>query len=410
MDPSARLNALIDEHQPAAGRALSALGRRAYFPIDIPAQSSDARGCKINATIGEVTDGRGAPLALPIIAEHFQGLDPAQVFLYAPQGGQPALRQLWQERIRARAAVPVTLPLATAGITQGLSLVGDLFCDVGTDVLIPRPSWGNYKQVFGVRRGANIHTYPSSDERGLDLQGLSDALDAIGGKGLLLLNFPGNPTGYTPTVAEGEALVALLLRQPGPLVVVFDDAYQDMTWEPGLIPYSPFYALAGQATDRIATVKLDGATKELFFFGARLGFISFGGEGPGADALAEKAKGLLRSSVSSVNTVSQTLVRLALAHPEFHAQRAKVLAEIGARYRALKDALLSEDVPCWPFNSGFFALVPVPGDPDAMRRRLIAEASVGVVSFAEAGALRLSYGSIRLEDVLPLARAIKERL
>ncbi len=410
MDPAARLNQLIDVHLPAAGRALSALGRRAFFPVDIPAQSADAKGCSINATIGEVTDGRGAPLALPLLSEHFLGMDPAQVFLYAPQGGQPALRQLWQDRLRRRAEVPMTLPLATCGITQGLSLVGDLFADEGTDVLLPRPAWGNYRQVFGVRRGARIHTYPAANAGGLDLAGLSEALEKVGGRGVLLLNFPGNPTGYTPAAEEGRALTELLLAQPGPLVVVFDDAYQDMCWEEGLIPHSLFYELAGRAPDRIATVKLDGATKELFFFGARLGFITFGGEGPGAEALAEKARGLLRSSVSTINTASQTLVRMALTHPDLEAQRRVVLSEIGRRYTALKEALRAEGMDSWPFNSGYFALVPVPGDADALRRRLIAEAGVGVVSFSDVSALRLSYGSIRVEDALPLVRAIRERI
>lgn len=410
MDFATRLNALIDEQLPAAGRALSALGRRAYFPVDIPAQSAEARGCEINATIGEVTDGRGAPLALPLIAQHFTGLDPAQVFLYAPQGGQPTLRQRWLERMRSRRAAPMTLPLATCGITQGLSLVADLFADEGTDVLLPRPSWGNYRQVFGVRRGARLSYYPASTRTGLDLDGLAAALERVGGQGMLVLNFPGNPTGYTPTVEEGRRLVELLAAQPGPLVVVFDDAYQDMSWEAGLVPHSVFYELAGLHPDRLVTVKLDGATKELFFFGARLGFITFGGSGPGADALAEKARGLLRSSISAVNTASQTLVRMALEHPELEQQRAAVLAEVARRYRALKGALHQHGVPFYPFNSGFFALVPVAGDADAIRRRLIAEASVGVVSFNEFGALRLSYGSTRVEDVDRLARAIVEHI
>ena len=51
MDPVSRLNASIEAHLPAAWRCLSPLGRRFYFPVDIPAQSAEARGTAINATI-----------------------------------------------------------------------------------------------------------------------------------------------------------------------------------------------------------------------------------------------------------------------------------------------------------------------------------------------------------------------
>jgi len=410
MDPASRLNATIDALLPAAGAALSRLGRRAWFPADIPAQSAEARGCAINATIGEVTDGHGHPLALPLITEHFAGVDLAEVMLYAPQGGQGPLRQRWQDRLKGRLDVPMSLPLVTSGITHALFLAADLFVDDETDVLLPNPCWGNYKQVFGVRKGGRLHGYPACDERGLDLDGIAAALRGVNGRGVILLNFPGNPTGYTPTLAEGEALVALLRAQPGPLVVLFDDAYQGMSWEQGLIPRSLFYDIAGQDADRLIAVKLDGVTKELFYFGARVGFLTFGANGPGGEALSEKARGLMRSSVSSGVATSQTLVSLALASPQLEVQRRAVLDQIEQRYRVLKDSVAAEGLRTWPFNSGFFALVPVGGDAEVARRRLLREAGVGVVSFAEAHALRISYGSTRVEDIPTLVRAVKERV
>lgn len=410
MDAATRLNQTLAGSHPAAAAALSELGARVYFPVDIPAQSAEAKGCAINATIGEVTDGAGQPLALPVIAEHILGLDPRQVFLYAAQGGDPKLRQAWQARLKARGEEPLTLPVVTTGITHGLSVVADLFADSNTDVLLPRPSWGNYRFIFGVRRGARLRSYPAMTRTGLDLDGLSRALDEVGGRGVLVLNFPGNPTGYSPTPAEAGALVALLKAQPGPLVVVLDDAYQDMTWEDGLVSRSLFYDLAAADPSKLLAVKLDGATKELFFFGARVGFLTFGASGPAGDALVEKARGLLRASVSAVPTLSQTLVRVAIEHPATERQRQEVLAQLKRRFQVLKQNCLEQDLPTFSFNSGFFALVPVQGDADALRKRLIAEASVGVVSFSEFGALRISYGSTRLDDIPTLVAAIRARL
>lgn len=410
MDPATRTNELLAHHHPAAFRVLSDLGRRVYFPLDIPAQSAEARGCEINATIGEVTDGQGQPLTLPTIGRHIVGLDPREVFLYAAQGGDPALRRLWGERLRRLGEEPQSLPLVTCGITHALSLAADLFADPDTEVLLPRPSWGNYKLIFGVRRGAQLRSYPATSWSGLDLDGLAAALAKVRGKAVLVLNFPGNPTGYTPTAAEGAALVALLRAQPGPLVVLLDDAYQGMSWEQGLLARSLFYDLAASDPERLLAVKLDGATKELFFFGARVGFLTFGASGPAAEALVDKGKGALRASVSAAPSLSQTLVRKALEDPEVEAQRASTLEVVRLRYEALRTAALAEDLPTYPFNSGFFALVPVSGDADALRRRLIAEAGVGVVSFNEFGALRLGYGSTRAEDIPALVRAVRSRL
>ena len=410
MDAATHLNQTLDAAHPAAAASLSDLGRRMYFPADIPAQSAEARAARINATIGEVTDGAGQPLALGVMADHLRDLDPREVFLYASQGGEARLRAAWRARLKARGDVPISLPVATAGITHGLSVVADLFADPNTDVVLPRPSWGNYRLIFGLKRGARLHSYPVTGTGGLDLEGLSAALDAVKGRGILILNFPGNPTGYTPTIAEVKALVALVRSQPGPLVVVLDDAYQGMSWEDGLMRRSVFYELADADKDRLLAIKLDGATKEYFFFGARVGFITFGAEGAAADALLEKTRGLLRASVSTVPTLSQTLVRLALEHPDTDRQREAVLAEVKERYRLLKQNCLEQDLPTFPFNSGFFALVPVPGDADLLRRRLLSEASVGVVAFKEFGAVRLSYGSTRQEDIPALVRAIRERL
>lgn len=410
MDPATRTNELLDRHHPAAARALSDLGRRVYFPVDIPAQSAEARECAINATIGEVTDGAGQPLTLPAIRDHIVGLEAREVFLYAAQGGEPNLRRLWGERLRKHGDEPLTTPLVTCGITHALSLAADLFADPDTEVLLPRPSWGNYRLIFGVRRGAKLRSYPASSWSGIDLDGLASALAQVKGKAVLVLNYPGNPTGYTPTAEEGKALVALLRAHPGPLVVLLDDAYQGMSWEDGLIARSLFYDLTASDPERLLAVKLDGATKELFFFGARIGFLTFGASGPAGEALVDKAKGALRASVSAAPSLSQALVRKALEHPDLEAQRASTLAIVRARYQALREAALSEDLPTYPFNSGFFALVPVSRDADAVRRTLIKEAGVGVVSFNEFGALRLGYGSTRVEDIPALVRAVRSRL
>ena len=75
----------------------------------------------------------------------------------------------------------------------------------------------------------------------------------------------------------------------------------------------------------------------------------------------------------------------------------------------MKAALLEAEIPSWPFNSAFFALLPVQTDPDALRRALLGK-GVGVVSLPHASAIRLSYASVALEDLETLVQSLGEIL
>ena len=87
MHPSAPLNSTLENDHPAAAACLSALGRRMFFPMGIPAQAAEAKSATINATIGQLTDGRGGSIPLPAIAEHLTNISLNAATLYTAQGG-----------------------------------------------------------------------------------------------------------------------------------------------------------------------------------------------------------------------------------------------------------------------------------------------------------------------------------
>lgn len=408
-----RANRILAGVHPAAARCLSRLGRELYYPRGVPAQAADAAGCSIDATIGQVTDGHRHALPLAAMAQAVN-LDPDETFLYAPQGGRPDLRAAWRRRLAGTLgeAVPLSLPLVTGGLTHGLSLVADLFVDPGTPVLLPDPGWGNYDHIFGTRRGGRLVRYPvmRADRRGIDPDGLERALGQVEGPAVLVLNYPNNPVGYSPTHAEARALMARVTAAPGPLVVVCDNAYAGMVWEPGVLRRGLFADLARLDPARVLAVSIDGATKELFFFGGRVGFLTFGCEGRAAAILEEKAKACARATVSSVAAPSQALVMRALGHPDLQAQRGAILAELESRYRALREALRATHLRTWAFNSGIFALVETrPGDAEAARRRLVAE-GVGVIALPSHDLLRVSYGSASAEVIPALVQALERHV
>lgn len=408
MDKSTRLNQMLETLAPAAHACLSSLGRAAAYPEGIPAQSAEARGCALNATVGQVTDGRGKPLALHALRRHVTGLDPVKAFLYGAQGGDRELRHAWDRWIGEEGGdTPRSLPLVTVGLTHGLSLASELFVEPGSDVLLPDPCWGNYLQLFGLRRGAKLGRYQVyGPDGGFDVASLRDELAARAGRPTtVVLNLPGNPTGYSPTHEEAARIVDVLVEAEGPLVVVLDDAYHTMVYEDGVLTESLFWQLTRRADPaRLLPVKVDGATKELFFFGGRVGFLTFGVSGDAADVLEDKARCIVRASVSAMPGPSAAMLLGALQDHTLKGQIAGVHAELAARFRVLRASLeqvRSDRLRPYPANGGCFMLVGLPDDLEAheARRRLIREHSTGLVAIPPINALRIAFCSLSAQDI-----------
>jgi aspartate/methionine/tyrosine aminotransferase len=285
--------------------------------------------------------------------------------------------------------------------------VADLFADRDTDVLFPVPAWENYELLFQLHAGAKIVPYPFFGDSGFAVSALEAALKKVRKKAIVVLNFPSNPHGYMPTPAEARAIVDVITRHPGPLVAVTDDAYQGWVYEPGLHPRSIFWDLTEKGDpERLLTIKVDGATKELVFFAARVGFLTFGGiEGEAEAALNSKVKTVIRGTVGMASGPAMAMTLKAVLDPALDAafgERRDILAR---RYRKLKEGLATLDPKRFrvrPFNSAYFALVELTNGLQAeeMRRRLLADHSVGTIAFPVENAIRLAYCSIH-EDRLP---------
>ncbi|MCB9678502.1 MAG: aminotransferase class I/II-fold pyridoxal phosphate-dependent enzyme [Alphaproteobacteria bacterium] len=415
MSEADRLNKVLEREAPAVFRCLSPLGREAAFPKGIPYQAAMANGTRINATIGQMTDGHGNALPLSIMEPLVESLDTAMTFLYAPVEGHKSVREAWRRResaLAGRYAVPVAMPIATHGLTHGLNLLADLFADEDTTLVLPKPFWGNYRLIFTMHAHCKLATFDFFKDGGFNLDGLADTLAQIRGKAIVLLNLPGNPTGYALTPDEAEKITQVLAAAPGPLVVVVDDAYQGFVYEGTALRESEFWPLAkGLDPERQAVFKVDGATKELLFFSSRLGFLTHPYCTPGAeDALLSKLKFLIRGTVGSPPGPSQAIVLRALQDPGIEAAFDARFRVMKGRYQALKRAfadLGTDRLVPYPFNAAFFMLVELKGiDSEVARLRLIEEESVGTVSFAEPNALRLAHCSVDEADIPEMVERI----
>ncbi|MNW35319.1 Aspartate/methionine/tyrosine aminotransferase [Fontibacillus panacisegetis] len=399
---------------------LSTLGKEIYFPKEgILSQSAEAsaNAKKYNATIGIATEN-GGPMHLASIQETLSAYKPQDLYPYAPPAGKPELRKVWREKmLRENPALTDKSfgnPVVTNALTHGLSIVADLFADEGDAVIYPDKNWENYELTFGIRRHAEIINYPLfTEDMKFNSQGLRDALLAQKdkGKAIVILNFPNNPTGYTPGAKEGEEIVSAIKEAAEAginVVVVTDDAYFGLFFEDSLSE-SLFGKLSG-LHPRILPVKVDGATKEEYVWGFRVGFITYAAEsGDVLAALEQKTLGIIRATISSASHPSQTFVLQALKSPDFEAQKEEKFAIMKGRankVKALLDSGKYGDVwEYYPFNSGYFMCLKLKTvNAEALRQHLIHEYGVGTIALGDTD-LRVAFSCIaeeNLEDLFDL--------
>ena len=387
---------------PVVLQLLSARGKRFFFPAKgILAQGGEAKQkAKVaNATVGIATEN-GAPMHLACIDRYYHGLTPGEIYDYAPSYGKPDIRAAWAKKQRAETPSLgdqlISSPVVTNALTHGLGLVGDLFLDPGDPVLTSDLMWENYNLNWETRLEARFDYYPFFDEKltGFNLAGFTAGLARYRGKKLVVsLNFPNNPSGYTPTRAEADGIAKALVAEAEAgtkLVVCVDDAYYGMFFDDAASTESIFGKLA-QGSENLLAVKIDGATKEEFVWGLRVGFITFGvknGTAAAYKALEDKTAGIIRAYVSNISNPGQSIVLKALNDPEFRAQQAEKVAVLRARASVVAtECRRPEYADCWdvyPFNSGYFMCLRLKdADADAVRVRLLDDHGVGVIALGK---------------------------
>lgn len=404
-----------------ASGLLSDVGQRIFFPRGIISQGAEAKlyGSMANATIGmTVVDGK--PAALEAVQRLAPELTSGELVAYAPTAGFPDLRAAWKETLFAKnpslAGKSFSLPVVVPGLTAGISYLADLFVDADRPLLAANPSWDNYALVIESRRGAELRQFALFKDGGFNMGAFEEALarEAAGGSVRVLLNFPQNPSGYSPTNAEAAQILSIIKAQAerGTKMLVWcDDAYFGLNYEDDIYPQSLFAELCDMH-ENVLAVKIDGPTKEDFVWGFRCGFLTFGGKGlteAQYDALGKKLMGLIRSSVSCSSSVSQSMLLRAFKDPQLEAQKAAMRDVLERRYRAVRafvDAHPSKVLTALPFNSGYFMSFDTGAlNAETLRTFLLHEKGIGTISIDER-TLRVAFSSVEERDIERVYAAI----
>ena len=426
--PATELNEHIRAASPALFAILSELGKRIYLPKGILSQTAEAnaQAHRFNATRAIALEN-GEMMHLPGSRALVPNPSLENVFGYAPVLGQPELRQKWKAHLRetnpALAQATFSLPIVTNGMTQGLSLLAELFVDSGDTLVLPDKIWGNYRLIFETKAQAKVETYPFYDaERRFNTAGFRETLIEINalcnrarsaGKILILLNFPHNPTGYAITRAEAQEIVNAIVEcadVDNHLLVMLDDAYAGFWYDDAVMHESLFCMLTG-CHPNVVPVKIDGATKEEYAWGMRVGFLTFAFDDAAMQPLEQKISGLIRANTSGAAQIAQTLILAAMNAPDYAEQKRRNYETLKARAMKVKqvasDARYAELWEVYPSHAGYFTCLRLKksGNAEAVRQRLLAEHGIGTIALGKSE-LRIAYSCLEVSEVEEMFAAI----
>ena len=404
-----------------AGQLLSDVGTRLYFPKGIIAQSGEAKklGKVANGTIG-TTVVEGNPVMLPSIHKFAPDLTAAELVAYAPTAGNPEFREIWKKelikknpRLEGKA---ISTPVVVPGLTAGISYLSDLFLDENHSLIAADPSWDNYVLIASARRNAEFVQFKMFKDGKFNIDGLEETLKEEAKKGSVrvLLNFPQNPSGYSPTRDEAQRLVSIMknLAENGTKVMVWcDDAYFGLNYEDDIEPQSLFAYLC-DLHENVLAAKIDGPTKEDFAWGARTGFITFGCKGMTEaqyDALVKKLMAAIRSSVSCASTPAQTLIRKGYETGKLDEEKKEFRKILERRYALVRKFInehSSSAIEPLPFNSGYFMSFDTKKiNAEELRVRLLNEKGIGTIQI-DSRTLRVAFSSLDENKIEVVYQAI----
>lgn len=296
---------------------------------------------------------------------------------YTWQRGIPPLREAlarYHTALYGRAFVPDEFYVTGSGM-QAIQIVIGMVAGSGDEVLIPTPTWPNAAAAAGIV-GAHAVEVPMSfgnDGWSLDLDRLAGAITPK--TRALFVVSPSNPTGWTATLGDLNALLALARRHG--LWIIADETYARFWYGEG--PRAPSFFDVMDAEDRILFVNT--FSKNWAMTGWRIGWIA------AHPALGQVIENMIQYATSGV---AQFMQRAAVTAIERGESFVTHLIERARRGRDISCNVLAATgrVRFAQPDGAFYLFFAVDGETDTRRlvMRLIDEANVGLAPGTAFGA------------------------
>lgn len=342
-------------------------------------------------------------------------LDPSLEIYYGPPVGLDELRaviaETWNLSLGWKARQIADLPqgftanhvAVCTGAAEGLSLLFRCFAQ-NKVVGLPKGHWENYTNGVELAGGTPVLVDFFDAQGNLDIPGLREQIQAKG-IGLLVANFPCNPTGAVLTEAENEAL-GQLLQETG-ILAIADEVYFRLRFD-GHPPTSLLTSAPGHA------IAVSSGSKEYLLPGARVGYIV----STRADLTNRVLRKLIRANSASPNVPGQQRM-LELMKPDLADLRAGLPPRLITRVRdemARRRDLLVEVLDRHGFGTvgraghrpegTIFLMAGLPawwkGDDVEFSAAALEASCVSVIpgsSFALDRCVRFSYGGMNASEI-----------
>ncbi|TWO68621.1 pyridoxal phosphate-dependent aminotransferase [Caenimonas sedimenti] len=289
---------------------------------------------------------------------------------YAHNLGLPELRgAIAAYTSRLHKAVDVERIAVTSGGVNALMLAVQALVDAGDEVVAVTPVWPNLTAQPRIL-GAKLRCLPLRPEGGawkLDLQALLDAITPA--TKLLIVNAPNNPTGWTLTAGEQQAILAHC-RKTGTWILA-DEVYERLYYAPSANGCAPSFLDAAEPDDRL--VVAHSFSKSFLMTGWRLGWLVM------PPAMTEHMGKLIEFNTSCAPVFAQRAAQLAMERTD------EVTPRVVAHLKACRDTLapLLQAIPgvaLTPADGGMYCFFKLDGFGDSLglAKRLVAEAGIGL--------------------------------
>ncbi|MBN1845235.1 MAG: pyridoxal phosphate-dependent aminotransferase [Sedimentisphaerales bacterium] len=311
---------------------------------------------------------------------------------YSPAAGNLELRRQIARKLKEENGLDYTAQqiVVACGAKHAVYEAIHAIVDPGDEVLIPTPYWVSYPEMVRLVGGIpRIVETRQEDDYKLTAEGLRRAITDK--SCLLILNYPGNPSGFCYTPAELAHLGDVLAGTD--LAVLSDEIYEKLVY--GDVEFRSLAAVCPALLDR--TVTINGLSKSYSMTGWRIGYAA----GP-ADVIGAIA-GIQSHTTSGPATFVQLAAIEALRQGEpdirrMHAEFAKRARHIHQRLNSLEGVSCVEPTGAFyvfPNVAEHYPRLGVPGSAEFCRR-LLEEARVACVPGAGFGCdqnIRLSFAT-----------------
>ncbi|SFP20685.1 pyridoxal phosphate-dependent aminotransferase [Variovorax sp. 770b2] len=289
---------------------------------------------------------------------------------YAHNLGLPELREAIARYTSAlHPAVDASRIAVTSGGVSALMLAVQALVDAGDDVVAVTPVWPNLTAQPAIM-GAHVRSVPLVPVEGqwtLDLPALRAAVTPK--TKLLIVNAPNNPTGWTMTRDEQQAVLDHC-RQTGTWILA-DEVYERLYFEPSTNGCAPRFLDISRPDDRL--VVTHSFSKSFLMTGWRLGWLVL------PPAMVDGIGKLIEFNTSCASVFTQRAAIAAIEHT------AQITPRVVAHLKLCRDTLVPllaavPGVQVAPAKGGMYAFFRLEGFGDSLdvAKRLVVEAGLGL--------------------------------